>query len=335
MTVDHDIPSFENSTTNQQALQATRNVQSKTLQALERIQTQAAETQAMGHATLQQMEQHDARMNRTMEATAQLNSNLHQASKLQDRFAVWSLQLGTKRVARQLVKKEKKFFGGGGSGSNNNKNNKNHSKDSTTTSTPPTFKRRGPRPKKGHPTDAFTPPSSIDDIMETSMKESHDMTHQMDRNELFAGVTKQHPSSQLSSTTKSRRFREYSSCKPDTRQRNADEGGGAQLLNDEEQSELAQIDIDDKLVDNGLETLALQMDQLHELSKTMGDTARQQTNKLNVIHKDMDHADDKSRRINQRVKLFTLNRQQKTKERNKFESRLSMQAMACKTAMGI
>jgi hypothetical protein len=47
-------PTFDS---NQEALEATRNVQKETLRALERMQRQAAETQAVGHATLEQLQE--------------------------------------------------------------------------------------------------------------------------------------------------------------------------------------------------------------------------------------------------------------------------------------
>jgi hypothetical protein len=328
----YDNCSFENlngnnSSNNQQALQETRKVQSKTLQALERIQWQAAETQAIGHATLQQLEQQDVDINRTMEATSQLNDNLKQASKLQDRFAVWSGQWGTKRMAKQLIKKERKFFGDIIPHKNNHKN-KNHSTPTaaTTTTTTPTFKRRGPRhPPKGNTdtTTTTTTTPSIDHVMETSIKESHDVTHQMDRAELFAGV-KQHPPPALLQSKSNRRINHHHHHHHHDYYRGGKYSNQASTTlseQEQEQAELAQIiHDDDQLVDEGLDSLANQMDQLHRLSITMGDTTRQQRNKLDILHQDMHRADDKSRKLNQRVKLFTLNKQEKTKERNKFET---------------
>lgn len=305
-----------NNNNNQEALAATRNVQSQTLQAVQRMQVQAAESQAIGHATIEQLQEQDGRMNRTLNATSKLKDSLNKASKLQDRFGMLSLQFGTKKQAKKLVKQENKFNG----------------KEEKEEVQPKTFKRRGPRPKKNAPgkmeaesiaASSFNTNSSMDSIVQASVRESHDMTHQVDRAELFAGAK-----SKPQKMKKHQRDYGHNNSNNKSQQQQ-------QPLTDQERHELSAIAADDQAVDAGLDVLGTQVESLLTLSQTMGDTASQQTKKLSSIHADMDKAHAQQQRVNQRAKLFTLNRKQKQKEKNKFQTPLSTQTMAAKTAMGL
>ncbi|KAG7369566.1 hypothetical protein IV203_027312 [Nitzschia inconspicua] len=309
--------SFDN---NQEALKATRNVQSKTLEALQRMQKQAAETQDIGHATLQQLEEQDHRMDNTVTATTNLNDNLNKASKLQDRFGFLSMQFGTKRLAQRLVKKEDQF-----NGITVAKNRKVDAVEA------PKFKRRGPRPKKGMNNDdavetTFGSMDSMDHLLESNKKESQEISHQVDKAELFAAAKRPTKGSHKS------KKQGHNKDNKSTTSKHRDE---PIPMTEEERMELAEIDADDMAVDAGLDIMAKQLDSLMTISKSMGETAQQQNSKLTKIHSDMDRADLTSKQINQRTKLFTMNRRQKNKERNKFETPMSTQTMAAKMSLGL
>jgi hypothetical protein len=219
-----------------------------------------------------------------------------------------SLQFGTKKKARQEVKREKNNMA-----NNNNVAAASSSSTATATDEKPTstFKRRGPRPKKNggatnnnnnvDSTTTFstsTTPASMDHVLETSIKESKEMSNQVDRAELFAGA--KIPKKK----NKTKKHRDYGHQSNNNKNKKKTEPTTTTPLTDQERAELAEIHADDKAVDAGLDILSHQVDSLMVLSKTMGETAQQQTSKLSTIHKDMDKADHKAQKINVRAKLF-------------------------------
>lgn len=93
---------------NQAALNDASNIQRETREALQRIQRQAAETHEVGQTTLAELEEQDVKLDRVQGETGKLHEKLNKTKKLQDRFAAWSLQLGTRRAARKTARKERK-----------------------------------------------------------------------------------------------------------------------------------------------------------------------------------------------------------------------------------
>jgi hypothetical protein len=284
---------------NAAALQATRDLQQKSIDALHRIQSQAAETQAIGLETMQQLDEQDQRMDSAMESTKRLRDNLKKASKLQDRFGFLSLQMGNKKTAKKQLKAEETFRTGGSSNG---------------TDTAPKFKRRGPRTKK-EPLAVDASHISMDDVVAQTSKQSRELQQQVDRNELFADAK---PKATETQTAKSRRAPSPSDDTP---------------LTEQERRELREIEADDKAVDVGLDILGNQMEHLLGMAKDMGETVQQQNAKLGEIDKGLSKADDRSKQVNQRAKLFTMNRRQKRNEMNKFQTPMSMKASAAMAAM--
>jgi hypothetical protein len=94
--------------TNQSLLQEAADTQRRTREALARIQRQAAETEAVGHATLAELEEQDRRIDQISQGTGRLHEKLDKSKRLQDRFAAWGLQVGTGRTATKLARKERK-----------------------------------------------------------------------------------------------------------------------------------------------------------------------------------------------------------------------------------
>jgi len=162
------VPSFE---TNQEALQATRDLQQKSLEALERIQAQAAESQAMGQEALIQLQNHNEQLDEATRATQKVDDSLNKAHRLQDRFAFISFQFGNRKTAKRHLKQEQKHL-------------------KSTPDTAPTFKRGGPRPIKsngdGNDNDNLSDHRKVaDEKAQKTVEKSVDL----DRAELFGGQT--------------------------------------------------------------------------------------------------------------------------------------------------
>jgi hypothetical protein len=143
---------------NRAVLKETVETQKLTLEALERIQRQAAETQAVGNMTLATLDDQDQRVDRVVKGSSKLNENLDKTEKLQNRFAFWSLEFN-RRTAQRQVKREQK------------EEKKDQDKPK------PSFKRRT-RPKKAQ--EAVTP----NEIVHISDKEE---LHVPEKEELFSG----------------------------------------------------------------------------------------------------------------------------------------------------
>jgi chromosome segregation ATPase len=95
-------------TTNQSVLNETVSTQKQTRGALERIQRQVAETTAIGHATLESLEENNHRVDQVTKESKELNQKLKQTDKLQNRLSKWTFQLQNRREGRALAKKELK-----------------------------------------------------------------------------------------------------------------------------------------------------------------------------------------------------------------------------------
>ena len=93
---------------NLSVLQATSQIQNGTKDALERIQRQIAESEAVGYMTLATVDEDNYKMNKMLKETDRLNENLDKTEKLQNKFGLWSLQWNNGRIARQLQKRETK-----------------------------------------------------------------------------------------------------------------------------------------------------------------------------------------------------------------------------------
>lgn len=299
---------------NAEALQATRDLQKKSLDALERIQNQAAETQAIGLETMDQLDQQGQRMDSALNATKELNDQLGKASKLQDRFGFLSMQFANKAAAKSQVKTEEKFRTG--KSSKKEKKSKQKNSDDTTSTEAPKFKRRGARPKKGAVQEEK--PVSMDDLVSSTTKKSNDLKNEVDRNELFAGAKPKNKPMRAGKRADKRKQQPPVKDTP---------------MTDLERRDLAEIEADDKAVDAGLDILGNQVESLLQISKGMGETVQLQNGKLDDIDKGLTKADNKSKQVNQRAKLFTLNRRQKRKEKNKFETPVSMKANAALAAV--
>lgn len=117
--------------TNASVLKETKALQDDSMEALERIRRQAAETKELGTETLLALNEQTQRLESAEAQTTRLKSELKKADKLQDRFARHAFKFGNKRRAKKELKEEEKLAA------------KANQAESTTT----TFKRRGPRPK--------------------------------------------------------------------------------------------------------------------------------------------------------------------------------------------
>jgi hypothetical protein len=151
-------------TNNKSVLNETVETQKRTLEALERIQRQAAETQAVGNMALATLDDQDQRVDQVLKGSGKLNDNLDKTQKLQNRFAFWSLQFNS-RTAQKQVKREQK----------EEKKEKKEKKDQDKPK--PSFKRRT-RAKKAH--QAVTP----NEIVHVSDKKD---LHVPEKEELFSG----------------------------------------------------------------------------------------------------------------------------------------------------
>lgn len=312
------MPSFHHSDyddpTNESTLRATRDLQKQSLDALARIRRQAAETEAVGGATLAQLEEQDRRLDDTMAAATNLNDNLKKTESLQNRNARLSLQFGNRGTARRQVREEKKFLG---------LSSGKEEQPLRPSEQPATFKRRGPRPSNSKKTtDAAFPPSetaadTLDEALASSTKASKEVDVEMDKAELFSGCRRRpakgttNKGGGRNNNTTNKQKRGGSRSSPTTAE-------DTTPLTDEDRDQLAGIDDDDKVIDEGLDVLGGQLDSLFALSKSLGDTAKGQNKKLTAIHDDLDKADEKQRTVNQRAKLFMMNRKEKTKESNRF-----------------
>jgi len=94
---------FEN---NQHALKETRDIQQSTLAALERTRRRAAEAKQVGQATLTKLEEQNKQLDNTQQKADHLNDELKKADKLQNKFALHSLQWGNKRAAKKEIRLE-------------------------------------------------------------------------------------------------------------------------------------------------------------------------------------------------------------------------------------
>jgi hypothetical protein len=212
------------------------------------------------------------------------------------------LNWGAKQTAKRHIKAEEKFRTGGKSEkkkSKKSKKDKNKTHDEET-ATSPKFKRRGPRPKKNnHKVGAVEEDElNIDNVLLKTSRTSEETKNEVDRAELFGD---RKPSKQ-----KEAKKKHENDINP-------------VALTDEERRELASIDADEKAIDTGLDILGNQVESLLLLSKQINETTRTQNKKLDKIDNQMDKADEKSKLVNQRAKLFTMNRRQKKKENTKFE----------------
>jgi hypothetical protein len=312
---------FDNET-NASTLEATRDLQAKSLEALTRIQNQAAETQALGGETLAQLHEQDAKLDSVQQSTKNLQDNLKKTDKLQNRFAFLSMNFGNKKSAKEHVKSDKKTR------AILERNEKTAAAAAVSAPTAqPTFKRRGPRPKKNNNADSeggdggvggdLTPrtgPSTPEEAIRQSTKISQEVNAEVERNELFAG-RKVDPQEKKKQGQKSKK-----NCGGDGGINGRGGGGGTQptpeekQLTDEDRRQLDAIRADDAAVDAGLDILGNQVDSLLQLSKQMGETVAAHNTKLDTLQTDLSKANDKTHTVNQRAKLFMLNRRQKRKE---------------------
>ena len=129
------------------------------------------------------------------------------------------------------------------------------------------------------------------------------MATEVERSELFSG-RKVDPSEQRRTKSKKGRTVGGKGSKPVKEAK----------LTDEDQRELDAIKADDAAVDAGIDILGNQVESLLQISKQMGETTTSQNKKLDTVQNDLSKANDKTHTVNQRAKLFMLNRRQKKKE---------------------
>lgn len=93
--------------TDRQALEEAEAIQKKTLDALQRIQSTAAETEETGISTLGSLKEQKDQFTRVFEAADRVDAGLLKTEKLQDRMSLWSLRFN-KRSAKRDVDRERK-----------------------------------------------------------------------------------------------------------------------------------------------------------------------------------------------------------------------------------
>jgi len=279
--------------TNASVLKETKALQDDSMEALERIRRQAAETKELGTETLLALNEQTQRLESAEAQTTRLKSELKKADKLQDRFARHAFKFGNKRRAKKELKEEEKLAA------------KANQAESTTT----TFMRRGPRPKNNGKEEEKLAAASA----KANQAESTTTTFKR-RGPRPKNNGKENPIvEERNDRPRSRKTKEHGSKVPakppskpkKTKTKTKTKKPKEELLSDQDRRDLRDIDTADAIIDEGIDALGDEVADLLALSKTIGVVADKQNAKLETIDANLETTKTQSKLLNKRMKLFT------------------------------
>ena len=282
-------------------LDHTKELQARSLAAIERINHLTSECQTNGAIALDRLGDQRKTLGEAEGATIRLKEGLDKNNKLQNKFAKLSFAFGTKHKAKKDTKKEQKEV--------ESKTMDAVTKEETK-SPPPTYKRRGPRPKKKVSSIIFDP-------------DDGDGNKNRNRNELFLNhrsnlESKEDEKARLSrdrwivSNQQQQHSFNLNSNDDSDASRGASEGP---LLSHQNRHDLDDIQAKYELLEMALDVLGTEVAELEVLSKTMGNEVDKQNGQLERIETNLESSKWQTRQLNNRLLRLSKKKHSKDKKR--------------------
>jgi hypothetical protein len=311
---------------NQSVLQETKNIQQSTLYALQRTRRCVDESKEVGTKTLIELDEQDIRLSKTKKDTIELIDTLKKTDKAQNKFAFLSGHWGNRSKAKKELKREdndddapiiiikKTLFNKRRSGpssrlTKNNKKEPNINNDNNNWTDNSSSENYDNGNNNSSTSTTSTSTAALKNVIEESKQTSEDVNTEVNRNELF---------DKARSKPKTRNKKERKGTKAA-----APKQEEAAPLSDNDNNELNDINNIDKIIDDEIDLLGDQVNDLLQLSKTIGNKSNTQTTTLNTINQNLEDTTTRTKQINKRLKLFTTTRRERNKKEKEFKKNMN------------